>query len=50
MHAPQAFLSEVKAFRKDLVVAVQCMFTWYSMANLHLRRAIAFVRGHALYM
>jgi len=26
---PQAFLSVVKAYRDDLVVAVECMFTWY---------------------
>ena len=48
--SPKAFLSAVKAFRDDLVVAVECMFTWYWMADLCAREGIAFVLGHALYM
>ena len=47
---PQAFLSAVKAFRDDLVVAVECMFTWYWLADLCAREGISFVLGHALYM
>jgi Transposase len=47
---PQAFLSAVKAFRDDLVVALECMFTWYWLADLCARENIAFVLGHALYM
>ena len=31
---PKTFLSAVKAFREDLVVAVECMFTWYWLADL----------------
>jgi len=46
----QAFLSAVKAFRDDLVVAVECMFTWYWLADLCQREGLAFVLGHALYM
>src|SRR3954451_24611235 len=45
-----AFLAAVKAFRDDLVVAVECMFTWYWLADLCRREGIAFVLGHALYM
>jgi len=48
--APQAFLSAVKPFREDLVVAVECMFTWYWLADLCAKEGIAFVLGHALYM
>jgi transposase len=48
--SPKAFLSAVKAFRDDLVVAVECMFTWYWLADLCARENIAFVLGHALYM
>jgi transposase len=48
--SPTAFLSAVKAFRDDLVVAVECMFTWYWLADLCARENIAFVLGHALYM
>jgi transposase len=47
---PKTFLSAVKAFREDLVVAVECMFTWYWLADLCARENIAFVLGHALYM
>jgi len=47
---PQAFLAAVKAFREDLVVAVECMFAWYWLADLCEREGIAFVLGHALYM
>jgi transposase len=47
---PEAFLSAVKPFREDLVVAVECMFTWYWLADLCARENIAFVLGHALYM
>ena len=48
--SPKAFLSAVQAFRDDLVVAVECMFTWYWLADLCQREEIAFVLGHALYM
>ncbi len=47
---PKTFLSAVKAFREDLVVAVECMFTWYWLADLCAKENIAFVLGHALYM
>jgi len=47
---PKAFLATVKACRDDLVVAVECMFTWYWLADLCQREGIAFVLGHALYM
>src|SRR5262249_51740240 len=47
---PQAFLATVKPFREDLVVAVECMFTWYWLADLCAKEGIAFVLGHALYM
>jgi transposase len=47
---PKPFLAAVKAFREDLVVAVECMFTWYWLADLCQREGIEFVLGHALYM
>ena len=47
---PEAFLKAVAPYRKDLVVAVECMFTWYWLADLCRRENIAFVLGHALYM
>ncbi len=47
---PEAFLKTVAEYREDLVVAVECMFTWYWLADLCEREQIAFVLGHALYM
>lgn len=44
------FLSAIAPFREDLVVAVECMFAWYWLADLCRREEIAFVLGHALYM
>ena len=35
---------------KDVVVAVECVFTWYWIADLCAEREIPFVLGHALYM
>ncbi len=32
------------------VVAVECMFTWYWLADLCRSEQIAFLLGHALYM
>jgi transposase len=46
----KSFLFAVKAYRDDLVVAVECMFTWYWLADLCAKENIAFVLGHALYM
>ncbi len=47
---PEAFLKAVQPFRDDLVVAVECIFTWYWLADLCVREEIKFVLGHALYM
>ena len=37
-------------YRDDLVVAAECMFTWYWLADLCAAEGIAFVLGHALAM
>ena len=37
-------------YREGLVVAVECMFAWYWLADLCSRENIPFVLGHALYM
>ena len=47
---PEKFLPAIAPYRDDLVVAVECMFTWYWLADLCGREGIAFVLGHALYM
>ena len=46
----EAFLEAVAPYRDGLVVAVECIFTWYWLADLCAREGIAFVLGHALYM
>jgi transposase len=47
---PNSFLKAVAPYREDLVVSVECMFTWYWLADLCRSEKIAFVLGHALYM
>ncbi len=47
---PEKFLHAIAPYRDDLVVAVECMFTLYWLADLCAREGIAFVLGHALYM
>jgi hypothetical protein len=44
------FLNLIKPFRDDIVIAVECMFTWYWIADLCKDHNIPFVPGHALYM
>jgi transposase len=48
--SPEAFLNAIAPYREDVVVAVECIFTWYWLADLCRREDIAFVLGHALYM
>jgi transposase len=48
--APEPFLRAVAPYREGLVVAVECIFTWYGLADLCADDGIAFVLGHALYM
>ena len=40
----------VGPYRTDLAVAVECMFTWYWLADLCATERIVFVLGHALAM
>lgn len=47
---PGAFLEAVAPYRDDLVVAAECMFTWYWLADVCAAEDIAFVLGHALAM
>ncbi len=46
----QRFLLAIQPFREDLVVAVECIHSWYWLADLCAREGISFVLGHALYM
>src|SRR4030095_7538921 len=47
---PEAFLKAVEPYRQDLVVAVECIFSWYWLADLCTQQGIKFFLGHALYM
>jgi transposase len=47
---PDALLQIMGPYREDIVVAVECIFTWYWLADLCAQEGIPFVLGHALYM
>jgi len=46
----EVFLKVIAPYKEDIVVAVECMFTWYWIADLCIENDIPFVLGHALYM
>jgi hypothetical protein len=43
---PEEFLQAVAPFREDLVVGVECIFTWYWLADLCAEEHIPFVNTH----
>jgi transposase len=47
---PDLFLKAIAPYREGLAVAVECIFTWYWLADLCSKENIPFVLGHALYM
>lgn len=47
---PAVFLAAIAPYREDVVVCVECLFTWYWIADLCQKEGIPFVLGHALYM
>jgi transposase len=48
--SPQAFLQIIEPFLPDVAVTVECIFTWYWIADLCQEENIPFILGHALYM
>src|SRR5919197_1840230 len=48
--SPELFLKAIAPYREDIAVAVECIFTWYWLADLCAEHNIPFVLGHALYM
>ena len=48
--APEPFLKAMAPSREDLVVAVECLFPWYGLADLCAQAQMPFVLGQALYM
>jgi transposase len=48
--SPGAFVEIVAPYRDGLVIAAECTFTWYWLADLCAKEHIRFVLGHALAM
>jgi transposase len=46
----EAFQKVIGPYRAQIVVAVECIFSWYWIADLCAELGVAFVLGHALYM
>ena len=47
---PDAFLRGIAPYQEDIVVAVECIFAWYWLADLCQKEGLAFVLGQALCM
>ena len=47
---PEASRETIAPYRDDLVVAAECMFSWYWLAAVCAAEGIPFVLGHALAM
>ena len=46
--SPDTFLKAIAPYRDGIVVAVECMFTWYGLADLCAPEGMPLVLGHAL--
>ena len=47
---PERLATAIEPYRQDLVISVECLFTWYWLADWCAKENIPFVLGHALYM
>ena len=47
---PEALLKAIAPYHDQIVLAAECMFTWYWLADCCAAYGIPFVLGHALYM
>ena len=47
---PEALRKAMAPYRDQIVLAAECLLTWYGLADLCAREGIPFVLGHALYM
>ena len=48
--SPEPLLKLVAEYQDDLIIGVECMFSWYWIADFCEDHGIEFVLGHALYM
>jgi hypothetical protein len=46
--SPEAFLKAIAPYRDDRVIAVECVFPWYGLADLWAQEGLPVVLGHAL--
>ncbi|MGL1904350.1 MAG: IS110 family transposase [Fibrobacterales bacterium] len=47
---PQDLFAAIQPYREDIVVGVECIFSWYWMADWCHENEVDFILGHALYM
>lgn len=47
---PELLFDTIFPFLEDVVIGVECMFSWYWVADFCAEHMIPFVLGHALYM
>lgn len=47
---PDSLFTVIQPYLPNLVIAVECIFTWYWIADFCAQHHITFVLGHALYM
>ena len=47
---PNILLELIQPYQSDIVIGLECMFSWYWVADLCAEHEIDFVLGHALYM
>jgi transposase len=45
--SPEALLKTIAPSREQMVIAVECLFTWYGLADLWAQEGMPFVLGHA---
>jgi len=48
--SPDTLLKAIAPYRDHMVIAVECIFTWYWLADLCAQEGLPFVLGHALSM
>jgi transposase len=46
----KTLLQFIQPYLPDIVISVECMFTWYWIADFCMKHSIPFVLDHALYM
>ena len=47
---PESLLKAIEPYRPDILIGVECIFTWYWMSDICADEGLPFVLGHALYM